>query len=207
MRVDLYTFIHKAQRFHLFRLSEKMGVTDFNIAEEVVDIAHEVLHLMEHLKDHARNEEKYIHPLYQAIGAIGQRFDKEHEHLELEIQKIETVVVEKRWQDLYSEYTRFLGTYLLHLNEEESAQRDILWARYDDKDLAAVLSRFKEERLPHLAKADFEFMLPALSVPELTLIFRGVKATAPEQAFQGVCNTAAKLLGKDRWNKIASAIA
>lgn len=164
MRVDLYTFVHKAQRFHLFRLSEKMGMTDFGIAEEVDDITREVLHLIEHLKDHAQNEKKYIHPLYQVSGAIGEHFDKEHENLESEIQKIENIVSEKRWEDLYPAYTRFLGIYLLHLNEEEAAQRDTLWKRYEDKDLAEVFNRFKLERPPHLANADFVFMLPVPAI-------------------------------------------
>lgn len=207
MRIDLYNFVHKAQRFHLFRLSEKMGMTDFGNAEEVDDIIREVLHLIEHLKDHAQNEEKYIHPLYQASGATGKHFDREHENLESEIKKIENVVAEKRWQDLYSAYTRFLGIYLLHLNEEEAAQRDILWKRYEDQDLAEVFNRFKLERPPHLAKADFVFMLPALSIPELTQMFRGMKAATPTQIFQGACDTAAKLLAKNKWDKVAAAIA
>lgn len=121
MQVDLYTLIHKAQRFHMFKLSEKIGFTDFSVNAEANEIAQEILHLIEHLKDHAQNEKKYIHPLYQAVGATGEHFDKEHESLEAEIQKIENVVLEKRWSDLYQAYTRFLGIYLLHLNDEEAA--------------------------------------------------------------------------------------
>ncbi len=206
MRIDLYTFVHKAQRFHLFRLSEKIGTTDFSMISEASDIAKEVLHLMEHLKDHAHNEEKYIHPLYQALGTIGDHFDKEHKNLELEIKNIENVITEKRWEDLYPTYTRFLGIYLLHLDEEEASQRNILWKRYEDKDLAAVFSRFKMERPPHLANADFVFMLPALSIPELTQMFRGMKASAPAPIFQGACDTAAHILAPTRWQEIAASI-
>ncbi len=66
--------------------------------------------------------------------------------------------------------------------------------------------RFKAERPQDLAKKDFEFMLPALSIPELTQIFRGMKASAPAQVFQGACDTAAMLLAKSKWDKVAAAI-
>lgn len=206
MRVDLYTFVHKAQRFHLFRLSEKLGMTDFGIAEEVDDVTREVRQLIDHLKDHAHNEKHYIHPLYQSIGAAGEHFDKEHENLEAEIQKIEDIVLEKRWNDLYPTFARFLGIYLLHLDEEEAAQRDILWTKYQDKDLARVFMRFKAERPPHLPNSDFIFMLPSLSIPEITQMFRGMKASAPAPVFQGACDIAAKILEPNRWQKITSNI-
>lgn len=206
MRVDLYTFIHKAQRFHMFKLAEKIGMTDFTVSAEIEEVAREILQLIEHLKDHAQNEKQYIHPLYQAVGTTGEHFDKEHESLEAEIQKIENVVLEKRWSDLYPSYTRFLGIYLLHLDEEEAAQRDILWTKYQDKDLAAVFMRFKAERPPLLANSDFVFMLPSLSIPELTQIFRGMKASAPAPVFQGACDTASKILEPNKWQKISSNI-
>jgi hypothetical protein len=206
MRVDLYNFVHKAQRFHMFRLSEKIGMTDFTVSTDASEVAQEVLQLIEHLKDHAQNEKHYIHPLYEAIGATGEHFDKEHEDLEVEIQKIENVLLENRWSDLYPIYTRFLGIYLLHLDEEEAAQHDILWTNYQDKDLAAVFMRFKAERPAHLANSDFVFMLPSLSIPELTQMFRGMKASAPAPAFQGACDTASKILEPNKWQKISSNI-
>lgn len=66
--------------------------------------------------------------------------------------------------------------------------------------------RFKTERPSHLANADFVFMLPSLSVPELTQMFRSMKASAPAFAFQGACDTAAKILEPNKWQKIAANI-
>lgn len=206
MRVDLYTFVHKAQRYHMFRLSEDMGLTDFSRSVDAEEIGQRVHNLIEHLKDHAQNEHKYIHPLYQAVGRIGEHFDHEHDQLEIEINTLERAVKQKQWNELYSIYTRFLGIYLLHLNEEEAAQRDILWKRYDDKDLAAVFTRFKAERPPHLAKDDFEYMLPALSAPELTQIFRGMKLSTPAHIYQGACDAAAKILSAEKWHQVVIAL-
>lgn len=206
MRIDLYTFIHKAQRFHLFQLSEKIGTADFSQITESDEIAKDVIKLMEHLRDHAENEKKYIHPLFQSVGSVGAHFDEEHVELEAQIDKIENVINEKRWTDLYSAYAKFLGVYLLHLDEEEAAQRDVLWKHYEDKDLANTFNRFKLERPAHLAKADFEFMLPALSIPELIQMFQGMRASVPSQAFQGACDIASKILNAERWKKVAAAI-
>jgi hemerythrin superfamily protein len=206
MRVDLYTFVHKAQRFHMFRLSEAIGSADLSQAEEAAEISKQVLELMEHLKDHAQNEKKYIHPLYQKVGSVDAHFDREHENLESEIHKIEKIVQEKNWSELYATYAKFVGVYLLHIDEEEAAQREVLWKNYEDAILGATFMRFKAERPPHLAKKDFELMLPALSIPELTQVFRGMKASAPAQAFQGACDAAARLLAKNRWDKINAAI-
>lgn len=206
MRVDLYTFVHKAQRFHMFRLSEAIGSADLSQLSEIGEISRQVLELMEHLKDHAQNEKTYIHPLYQKIGSVAGHFDGDHEKLETEIQKIEKIVRDGSWNDLYATFAKFIGTYLLHLEEEEVAQREVLWTQYDDEALGAVFMRFKTERPPHLAKKDFEFMLPALSVSELIQIFRGMKASVPTHVFQGACDAAAGLLTKNRWDKIATAI-
>ncbi len=59
-----------------------------------------------------------------------------------------------------------MGEYVLHLDEEEIAQRTALWPNYPDEDLAAVCHRFKAERPPAAAKADLAFMVPALSPAE-----------------------------------------
>lgn len=206
MRVDLYTFVHKAQRLHMFRLSEAIGSADLSQVDEVDDIEKQLVELIDHLKDHAQNEKNYIHPLYQKVGAVGDHFDGEHESLDIEIHKIEKIMQEKRWNELYTVYARFLGIYLLHIDEEEASQREILWKHYDDKVLSETFMRFKSERPQHLAKKDFEFMLPALSVPELTKMFRGIKASAPAAAFQGSCEIAAKLLEENKWRKIVSSI-
>lgn len=206
MRVDLYSFVHKAQRFHLFQFSEDLGMADLANPSEAAKIAERLHHLLEHLKDHAYNENTYIHPLYKALGSVAEPFERDHHKLEGEIEKLEDLLKTKQWNDLYSHYTRFLGLYLLHLDEEESAQREILWKNYDDPMLLAVFNRFKIERPPHLAQDDFEFMLPALNAGELTRMFMGMKTSAPPHVFQNACIRASQVLTGNRWQQISKAI-
>src|SRR5690606_29630220 len=143
MRADLYSLIHKAQRFHLFQLSDELGLADFKNTSDAKRAETLTRQMIEHLRDHAKNEETYIHPLFKRIGTdTVEHLEKEHGELEEEITKLEATLREGRWEDIYGQYTRFLGSYLTHLAEEESAQREILWTRYDDQALMAVFNRF-----------------------------------------------------------------
>lgn len=206
MRVDLYSFIHKAQRFHLNLLSNKMGKTDFADAAAADEVRAGLGRLIEHLRDHATNEETYVHPLYRKLGGTADVLEKDHHGLEAQLEGLERLGQEERWEGLYPAYTRFLGRYLLHLDEEEKAQAEILWPRCRDEELAAVFNRFKAERAPAAAQADFEFMLPALSVPELARMFQGMKASAPAPAFQGACALAEKMLEPAAWKQVIDRI-
>lgn len=56
LQVDLYTFIHKAQNFHMINLSEEIGKSDFTVRTDANKVAQKVLPLIGHLKDHAQRE-------------------------------------------------------------------------------------------------------------------------------------------------------
>lgn len=119
MRTDLYSFVHKAQRFHMFCLSTDIGATDFSSTKDARAIAARVKDLFAHLKDHANNEQRYIHPLFQRLGDVGDKLNVDHGHLHQEMDIIERILHEQSWDQLYSAYAKFLGIYLLHLDEEK----------------------------------------------------------------------------------------
>ena len=207
MRADLYTLVHKAQRFHLFQLANEIGGADLTQEEEAERISQRVRDMIEHLRDHARNEETYIHPLFRGAGvSVSNQLEGEHRDLETDMERLETILNERRWSDLYGEYTGFLGRYVVHLSEEEAAQREVLWAEYEDSTLLAVFNRFKSERSPQAARADLELMLPALSIAELGRVFLSMKASAPPKVFQGAFTLAEKLLPPQRWQELRAEI-
>ena len=207
MRVDLYTAIHKAQRFHMCQLANVIGGADLESDEAANALADRVRQLIAHLRDHAHNEETYIHPLFDAAGTGAGPLRDEHDELEAALEELERVVGEGRRQDLYPAYTRFLGQYLLHLSEEEEAQRQVLWPRYTDDTLRGVLDRFKAERPRDKAAADLEFMLPALSASELANLFRGMKQAVAPEVFGRACEQGRRLVAADTWQRVASDIA
>jgi hemerythrin len=207
MRIDLYTAIHKAQRFHMCQLANDIGSADMESDQAATALVDRVRDLVEHLRDHARNEETYIHPLFDAAGTGAHALRDEHDELEADLEEIERVVREDRRQDLYPAYTRFLGKYLLHLSEEEDAQRQVLWPQYDDDTLRGVLDRFKAERPLDKAAADFEFMLPALSAPELASLLRSMRQAVSPDVFGRACEQGRRLVAADLWQRVASQLA
>lgn len=165
MRVDLYGLIHKAQRFHLSDFLIRLGKTNASDERSMELLGAELRGLIEHLRDHANNEEQYIHPLFEKIGGAAT-LERQHLDLEEGLTGLEQILSALDWEGLYGRVARFVGNYFLHLDEEETAQRTTLWPNYGDKELAAVFERFKAERAPERAKADLEFMVPALSPAE-----------------------------------------
>jgi hypothetical protein len=206
MRTDLYSFIHKAQRFHLFTLANAIGGCDPTDAAATATLATEVRSIIEHLRDHARNEEAYIHPLFERIAAPPKVLEAEHQDLEAALAGLGSILDAKQWDALYPAFHQFVAGYLLHMAAEERAQREILWPNLPEADMTAVFQRFKAERPPALARADLVFMLPALNVLELTGMYRGMKASAPPPAFQGACALAAATLDTPCWERVLAAI-
>ena len=92
--------------------------------------------MIAHLRKHSIVEATFIHPLFTELG--NSEIDEEHDELEGHLLQLEQIVEEKRWQELYSAFNRFLALYLTHQDEEERAQVDILWKHFDDARLFGV---------------------------------------------------------------------
>lgn len=201
-KVDLYTLIHKAQRAHLFNLSSRIGRADFTDQQEVNSIKNELEYMIEHLRQHAINESTFIHPLFVEAGNQASHIDEEHDDLDHELDKLEEILTEKKWEVLYAAFNRFISEYLAHQDEEETAQEQILWKHFDNGRLSAALNAFFASRSPAVAVDDLKFVLPHLSIPELTQMFTGMKASAPPPAFQASCKLAEAVLGPARWDQL-----
>ncbi len=174
-RIDLYTFIHKAQRAHLFALSSRIGRADFSDEKEVNSIEQELRSMIFHLREHSVNETTFIHPLFHEIGDQISVIEHEHDDLEKELNKLEHILNEKDWKELYPELNRFIASYLTHQDEEETMQVDILWKYFDDARLADVMTAYKKSRTPEQSVANLKFLAFGLSLPELTKMLQGAK--------------------------------
>jgi hypothetical protein len=171
MRIDLYRLVHKAQRHRLFAFAQELGRADLDDADTRSHIARELHGIREMLLDHAGNEQRYIHPLFAKLGHVPERIEREHRELEAELAHWASLLDEERWPALYPATMRLIGEYLLHIDEEERAQAELLWPAYSDAELGAVFTRFKAERDPALARADLKLFLSALNASELAALF------------------------------------
>lgn len=205
-KVDLYTFIHKAQRAHLFDLSTRIGRADFSNEEEINSIQQELRSMISHLRKHSLSEANYIHPLFNELGNQISVIDDEHEDLEKELLKLEYILNKKGWGELYPELNRFIASYLLHQAEEEQMQSDILWKHFDNDRLAAVMTAFKKSLSPEQEIQNLKFMIPCLSVPELTKMFCTIQASASAEAFQALCQITEAHLDQNRWKELRKSL-
>jgi iron-sulfur cluster repair protein YtfE (RIC family) len=115
MRIDLYSTIHKTQRFHLFQLAERLGRADQSRPESWPPLAAEVQIWLDHLEAHAQHEHDFIHPLFERGGDIAMHLDAEHEALSGAMAEIKQTLAAGDWEQLYGRFVAFLGVYLVHI--------------------------------------------------------------------------------------------
>lgn len=204
MKVDVYTKIHKAQRKHLFALSVKIGRTDFMDAEQVSHLKEEIQKTINNLRKHSQHEEHFIHPLYAELGNQAKLFEHEHHDLENSLEMLEKMIADHNYdgQKIYAEYNRFVAFYLRHIDDEESAQREILWKNYDNDRLMEIIKSFQQSRTPQEGMQDLEFLLPCLNIHETLEILTGMKKGAPETAFQAALQIVEKSFSSVEYSKI-----
>lgn len=199
-KIDLYTLPHKAQRAHLFALGIRVGRADFSDQVEKQHIENELRLIISQLRDHSYHENTFLHPLYREICEKASILDDEHDHLEESLNKLESILTNEKWEELYAELNRFISAYLAHQEEEEQSQRDLLWKHFDNERLSLVMNAFKA----HTSSKTFDFLkfaLPALSLPELVQIFNNVKSALP-QLFEPLCGAAKAELEPPRWSDL-----
>jgi hypothetical protein len=206
-RVDLYSLIHKAQRVHLFALSSQIARADLQNNRERAEIKQKLGMLIDHLIAHAAHEATFIHPLYAEVGELAEILGDEHEELEENLELLEDILDQDSWDDLYAEFNRFIALYLIHQDQEESAQSDILWKNFDDKRLAQVMNSFRAQRTQEESKEDLEFILPCLNISELTKFFTTIKSEAEAPVFDNICALAQDFIGQERLIEVKKLLA
>ena len=203
MRIDFYGIVHKAQRYQLFTFAQWLAHADLDDAPTCTRLGNAVRELGEMLRDHAENERRYIHPLFDAVGHGAERLELDHLELESDIAAWIGLVDEQRWDELYRASMRVIGKYLLHIDAEERAQTEILWSDYSDMQLAEVMGRFRAERSPRAARADLELFITALGIADLASFLDGL-SSGPSAVKQEVFNFARQLLDAERWAAVAA---
>ena len=88
------------------------------------------------------------------------------------------------------------------MDEEESAQREILWKNYDNDRLMGVMKDFQKSRTPQEGMSDLEFLLPCLNIHEVLEILISMKINVPEAAFQFALGIVEKSFSPDEYSKI-----
>ena len=203
---DLFTSIHKALRSMIYNIGGRLQSADFadKTALNLVlaDLQHEFANAVSRtcilclLHSHASHEERSIFPSMQPVDPdlVRGLIDDHHEILRrLEVitkmanelggidapeQRIELGARVNR------ETNEFFAFYLAHMNKEEVTIVPAMKEQFTDDQLRAmqgtIIGSMPKERLVGFLR----WMLPALSMRELTGMMAGMKHGAPPELLQ-----------------------
>jgi hypothetical protein len=202
---DLYRDIHKAIRVALFDVTAQAARVD--PADRAARIAHagRVRDLVRFLALHAEHEDRTLdaairETLPEQAAAIAA------DHVALEERMIELVELadlafddtrddaRAALHDLYLELAAFTSAYLAHQDVEERVVMPALWTRFGIEPLLEIHGRILASITPDDMARSLSWMLPAMNVEDRTEMLGGMKASAPAEAFAGVCALAAEVL-------------
>lgn len=171
MRFDLYSLIHKGQRKYLYELAIDIGRCNASDEKECQHLAERVGKMVDHIREHAKNEETFIHPLFAEVGMQGTVLELEHHKTEEQMERLLELSSKKDMSALYKEFNSFVANYLLHTEEEERQQELVLWKHFDDKRLMSAFGAFAASKTPQEMLVSFEIMAPALNIHEVMKVF------------------------------------
>jgi hypothetical protein len=203
MRFDIYRPIHKALRLALSNLLIKLGSTDFQdeaAATEAIGALRQQILLS---RSHLHHEEEYIHPLLEARSASASgSLEADHRHHERRLSELEELASAIEWsspedrsklgQMLYLQFSRFVAEDFVHMAEEETETLSLLHLHYEDRELQEIEGRIVAAQPPEKLMHTVSLMVPAMNLPERVAFLRGIKASAPPEAFEALISVAAK---------------
>jgi hypothetical protein len=216
--VDLYTGVHKGQRYYLSRLSKQAGSLDVNNLEALDHLKSEFSHLREEFILHAALEEEHIHPLlYERIPEGARDLEEDHirqrENLEalgncLEVLSEKPMEFEPRGElalEFYRGLNRFIASYLVHVDKEEEVIQPMLWRICTEKELASTYNTILSSMEPEELMMNLEIMIPAMNIYERSMILSNAKKMGPE-IFNQISSLAERVLIPEDWMELKKRI-
>jgi iron-sulfur cluster repair protein YtfE (RIC family) len=183
-RIDLYRNVHKGQRAHLFGLAIELGRADHDDGPAIAALVTRLRAAVAELRQHAANEETFIHPLLQARAPeIAAALEREHHFVESALAEVEDrarrfdQTARDRFNagvELYRAWCRMVSVYLSHLDNEERLGMPALWDTCSDDEIFAVIRKFGASRTPADQMHDLRSQIPALTPHERAVLVAGM---------------------------------
>jgi hypothetical protein len=216
-RVSLYNEIHKGLRRELLGLLIDCGRTDPGDREAVGALVARLRALRDMLEEHAAHEDRWVEPLLAELRAdIAESLKADHARIDSAVPGLEGAFA--RWEDAaeaeqatmgrlaYGSLSSFVGAYLIHMGHEEDEGMPVLQAALTDEELLEVSARLRGA-IPPPRMADYvSIMLPAMNVEERAQMFAGLKANAPREVLDGMCELASGVLTASDWSAVRSRV-
>jgi hypothetical protein len=214
MRIDFYTQVHKKQRNMLFALAEKVGEANFEDPTLVTEIYNDLIVLTNELRQHAFNEETFVHPLLaRKLPRSEKTFHDDHKMQKKELEDLETNYnhlqallphyekSQEQGLEFYRMLNRFISAYFIHIDEEEYIMQN-LWQVAMDAELTGMMIAFQTYDGIEKGQKWLSTHLPNMSIEEQGLLFKTTQLLAPENIFITMSQLAEPILGDEKWQSI-----
>lgn len=213
-RMDLYAPIHKALRMFMGDTIARVGALDLDDAGEREATLAQVGSLLELCAHHAAVENQHIHPAIEARRAgDSARIAAEHDdHLEAisglqaELAALHALPTPAAAHRFYRHLARFVGENLEHMNVEETAHNQSLWAAYSDAELMAIHQRILASVEPEVMALVLRWMVPAMTPAERVGMLGAMQQKMPPEAMRSVLENVRPHLDDRGWHKLSRAL-
>jgi hypothetical protein len=214
-RVKLYNGIHKVQRAMLFDISLQAGRTDFSDPKQSEALAIKVKGMMDELKQHARFEETYLHPLLaERVPGCTRGIEEDHKKMHQDMEDLSRSLEQARAKatgfetmpqighEFYLAWNRFTSFYLRHIDFEEGHAQPVLWGACTDAELLGVFQTIFAAQTPEEMAFHSRSLVPLVTLDELTEMLVKARPTMPAPAFDGYLAYVEKAISPENWSAI-----
>lgn len=216
-RENLYLVVHKGLRMCMGDTLAAVGRMDPHDEDDVVATLARVRGLLGLCRCHLELEDRHLHTAMEARhpdSATHTAVDHvEHTaalaRLDACIEAVEAandVDRDRVAVALYRELALFVADNLEHMQVEETANMEVLWACYSDAELRAIHDAIVGSIAPADLLSYLRWMVPAATPAERAALLSGVQQGAPREAFAALIGIVRPTLSSREWAKLEHAI-
>lgn len=213
-RHEMYLAVHKGLRACMAETLLTLGRVDARTAASVAEALAMVDDLLGLCTDHLRHENDFIHPaLERVVPGASARCAADHVEHQADIAKLHArrdaalqadgPARERALVVLYRLLALFVAENFAHMNVEETAHTETLWAHYSDAELLAIEQNLIAHIEPDRLMAFLRWILPFVSRQERAVMLRGMRAGMPAEAFNGLIDALKPHFRPQDWEAVA----
>lgn len=216
-RFNIYGIIHKALRLFMSDTLAAVGSMDCSDAAQTSKVLGQVRDLAATCRNHFMHENAFVHAAMEARrpGSSSQ-VAAEHEHHAWAVAKLDELANAVQHADgsarqvaadaLYQYLALFMAENFVHMNLEETANNEVLWATHTDAELLGIERAIVASQKPQEAMMTMRWMMPAMNASERAEKLEGMRRNAPAPVFEAVMAVAQERLPVSEWDKLLQAL-
>ena len=218
VRHNVYAIPHKALRLWFSSALSAAGRVDPHDDVEIAALTEQIRGLLQFCRMHLEKEDEFVHPAMEARrrGSSHETQDDHHEHiaaqerLECGVQALAMTNGAQREiavTQLYRQLALFVADNLVHMHAEETDNNEVLWAAYGDDELQALEQRITASIPQDVKQKGLRWIVPAMNPVERAAFLRGIRASMPPMAFNGMLAGLQSHLSDAERHKLSLALA